>query len=103
MALVSRHEKVDMITNKKFPKGQINIVHQNGSDLTESETGLEVNLHWRDGKPVCAEIFGEREEHYAEIGLEFDGKDLVDYDGVFELPDEVAETLKEAGYKVLED
>ena len=92
-----------MITNKKFPKGKINIVNQSGTDLTEPETGLEVNLHWRDGIPVCAEIFGEEEEHYAEIGLEFDGKDLVDYDGVFELPDEVAEMLKEAGYKVLED
>jgi hypothetical protein len=89
-----------MTTNKKFPKGQINIINQNGSDQTEPETGLEVNLHWRDGVPVCAEIFGEREEHYAEIGLEFDGKDLVDYDGVFELPAEVAEMLKEAGYRI---
>ena len=45
-----------MITNKKFPKGKINIVNQSGTDLTEPEAGLEVNLHWRDGVPVCAEI-----------------------------------------------
>ena len=89
-----------MITRKKFPKGQINIVNQNGTDLTEAETGLEVNIHWKDGVPRCAEIFGEQEEHYAEIGLEFDGKDLIDYDGVFELPSEVAEMLKEAGYRI---
>ena len=72
-----------MITNRKFPKGKINIVSQTGSDLTVAETGVEVNLHWKDGVPVCAEIFGEREEHYAEIGLWFEGKELVDYDGVF--------------------
>ena len=92
-----------MITNKKFPKGHINIVHQSGRDLTEPEVGLEVNLHWRDGVPVCAEVFGEREEHYAEVGLWFDGKDLVDYDGVFALPDEVIEMLEDAGYNVDED
>ena len=89
-----------MITNKKFPKGEINIINQSGTDLTERETGLEVNLHWRDGVPVCAEIFGEREEHYAEIGLWFEGKELVDYDGVFELPNEVAEMIKDAGYRI---
>lgn len=33
-------------------------------------------------------------------GLWFEGKELVDYDGVFALPREVGETLREHGYTV---
>ena len=33
-------------------------------------------------------------------GLWFEGNVLVDYDGVFELPEEVAEGLKELGFNV---
>jgi len=33
-------------------------------------------------------------------GLWFKGKELVDYDGVYSLPKEVAEKLRELGYKV---
>jgi hypothetical protein len=39
----------------------------------------------------------------AEIGLTFKGKVLSDYDGVFNLPHEVSEVLKDAGYIVPED
>lgn len=38
------------------------------------------------------------EETYSEGGLWFDGKELVDYDGCFELPDAVRIALKELGY-----
>ncbi len=31
-------------------------------------------------------------------GMRFDGKELVDYDGVFELPKEVVMAIKEVGY-----
>ncbi len=45
------------------------------------------------------------EETYSEGGLWFEGMELVDYDGCFELPEEVAAAIKELGYKVadLED
>lgn len=35
---------------------------------------------------------------YAEGGLSFENKELIDYDGVFELPDFIIEKLEELGY-----
>lgn len=45
------------------------------------------------------------EETYSEGGLWFEGKELVDYDGCYELPEEVALAVRELGYHVedLED
>jgi hypothetical protein len=37
---------------------------------------------------------------YAEGGLWFDGKELVDYDGVFSLPPFILDKLEELGYNV---
>ena len=39
-------------------------------------------------------------EWYAEGGLKFRDKDLVDYDGVFSLPLSVINKLRELGYKI---
>lgn len=39
----------------------------------------------------------------AEIGLTFQGKEVVDYDGVFELPAEAVELLNKLGYSVNEE
>tara|TARA_E500000318_G_C3546920_1_gene207129 strand:- start:1097 stop:1390 length:294 start_codon:yes stop_codon:yes gene_type:complete len=41
-------------------------------------------------------------EWHAEGGLWFEGKDVVDYDGVFSLPQGVTDLLKEHGYKTEE-
>jgi hypothetical protein len=38
------------------------------------------------------------EKWYAEGGLWFDGKDVMDFDGVFELPEEIMTKLNELGY-----
>lgn len=38
------------------------------------------------------------EETYSEGGLWFDGKTIEDYDGCYELPEEVQIALKELGY-----
>ena len=38
------------------------------------------------------------EDFYAEGVLEFDGKRLTGYDGVFELPDEIVNKIVELGY-----
>lgn len=45
------------------------------------------------------------EETYSDGGLWFDGKELVDYDGCYELPEEVMLAIKERGYNItdLED
>ena len=40
------------------------------------------------------------DETYYEGGLWFEGMELVDYDGIFELPEEVKLAIKDLGYKI---
>lgn len=79
--------------------------HQTGM-VEAVGSGVEVIIHTRDGgdgvTPCSAEIICG-EDGYAEIGLWFDEKELVDYDGVFSLPHEVVVLLEELGYVVGED
>ncbi len=79
------------------------LVHQNGTELTEPTCGVEIILYTREDEedPCCAELVSG--DHYAEIVLSFEGKELVDYDGVFSLPMELGEMLKDAGYVVPQD
>ncbi len=86
-----------------FPHSEASVVHQNGSELTAPSKGVEIILHTRENErdPCCAEVISG--DHYAEIGLWFEGKELSDYDGVFFLPPEVGEMLKDAGYVVREE
>lgn len=90
-------------TRRLFPDSEASVVHQNGVQLTTPCKGVEVILHTREGEcdPCCAELFSG--DHYAEIGLWFKGKELSDYDGVFFLPREAGEMLKDAGYVVAEE
>lgn len=80
-----------------FSNSKINVIHQNGRHLTESTTGITITLHERDGVPVCAEVDGGTEDHYAEVGLFINDNILEEYDGVFELPKEVIEVLEKRG------
>jgi hypothetical protein len=75
-------------------------MHQNGTQLGPPSCGVEILLHTHRNEqaPCCAEIISG--DHYAEIGLLFEGKELVDYDGVFSLPQEVGQMLTEAGFIV---
>src|SRR5438445_11898915 len=70
-------------TRRFFPDSEVTIVHQNGAQLTLPSKGIEVILHTRENErdPCCAEVISG--DHYAEIGLWFQGKALSDYDGVF--------------------
>ena len=83
-----------------FPNSEAVILHQNGSELSERSKGVEIILHTREGEtePFCAEVISG--EHYAEIGLTFEGKELTDYDGVFNLPREIGEMLRKLGYAI---
>ena len=76
------------------------MVHQTGAQLSLPTKGVEIVLHTREDEtvPCCSEIISG--EHYAEIGLSFKGRELSEYDGVFFLPREVGEMLKDAGYTV---
>ena len=69
---------------RQFPDAVINTIDANGVSLTKKQKGAEVNLFFDDtGTPRCAEIYSLDEEtsEHAEIGLFFDGIELVDYDG----------------------
>ncbi len=78
------------------------MVHQDGSK-TPADKGLEVVLFTRENEtdPCCAELSSE--DFGAEIGFTFEGKELIDFDGAFSLPGEVAELLQELGYLVPEE
>ena len=90
-------------TRRFFSDGEACVVHQNGAQLTAPSKGIEIILHTRENEhdPCCAELLSG--DLHAEIGLWFDGKELSDYDGVFSLPREIGEMLKEAGYVVPEE
>lgn len=86
-----------------FPQSEGALVHQDGTQLSEATRSVEIILHTRENEtdPCCAEIISG--EHYAEIGLSFEAKELSDYDGVFYLPSEVREMLNDGGYTVPEE
>ena len=82
-----------------FPDSEVSMVHQDGSK-TPADKGLEVVLFTRENEtdPCCAELSSE--DYGAEIGFTFEGRMLIDFDGAFSLPGEVARLLRELGYVV---
>lgn len=83
-----------------FLLSQACVVHQTGDQLTEPSAGVVVVLHTRENEkvPCSAEIVSGG--HYADIGLWFEGMELIDYDGIFSLPREVGVMLQAAGFVV---
>lgn len=72
-------------------------------DIETLSEGTESTMElWADnqGAPMSIEWNVPELDFYAEIGLEFDGQELVDYDGVFELPKEAIKLIRKAGYTV---
>jgi hypothetical protein len=70
--------------------------------LKEAEVKLQVSVGIHDhGKSGWFEMYDEATgggDWYAEGGLWFDGKELVDYDGVFALPQCVCDCLRQNGF-----
>jgi len=70
--------------------------------LKEAEVRLQVSVGIHDhGESGWFELYDEEtggDEWYAEGGLWFDGKELVDYDGVFALPQCVCDCLRTHGF-----
>ena len=56
-----------------------------------------------DNVPSMIEWDVEELEITEHIGLWFEGKELVGYDGVFELPTEAVKLIRKGGYKVPSD
>lgn len=79
------------------------MIHQDGTRVSPITNGAQFILHSRPGEaePCCAEIISG--ELHAEIGLWFEHGKLCDYEGVFSLPREVGEMLRNAGHVVPED
>jgi hypothetical protein len=70
---------------------------------TKRGTLLEVTVGIKDVSRGWFELYDEKtggEVVYAEGGLWFREKYLVDYDGVGELPDYIMEKLEEMGYSM---
>lgn len=91
-----------MKTEKRdFPNSTIGVVCQTGTELSNRDKGVTVELHWHRGQkwPHSAEVYSTdpNGDHYVDIGLSWDGNKLVDYDGVFDLPEEVKTMLVERG------
>jgi hypothetical protein len=90
--------------SRKFRDARVSVVSQTGATLSTPAKGIEIILHTREGEaaPCCAEVddLEGSGEHYAEIGLWFEGKTLVDSDGVFELPSQLVTWLRELGFTV---
>lgn len=73
-----------------------------GTVKKEKDINLQVNITIRNGRGgfEVYDIKTGGEDWYAEGGLWFKGKDLVDYDGVFSLPKSVESKLIELGYSL---
>lgn len=81
----------------------VGLTLQNSFGVIAEQDGVEIEINIRQSKEDYASFeFYDTEtggdEWYAEGGLWFKGKELVDYDGVFELPTEVISILEKGGY-----
>ncbi len=95
-----------LILKKEFPEATICSINANGKLQNEQEKGVTVKV-WGDDndKPIAAEVFATNSKdvnNYAEIGLIVENKEVVEYDGVFDMPDVLKKTLEELGYSLSE-
>jgi len=91
----------EVVAKKFFPKSVISTVSASGFNLTKPKRGVWVEIWKNESRGICsAEIYDDDQEEYAEIGLWIEDGELVDYDGVFEMPQEVCDLLKEQGVKM---
>jgi len=97
-------------------KATLNLVMENSFGILDKEDKVEVKvilgIREREVFPYCDkeesgtgwfEIYDIKtggENWYAEGGLWFEDNGLVDYDGVFSLPECIEEKLKELNYKI---
>lgn len=81
-----------------------NLTLENSFGAVRQENGVEMNYTVRlqpNKNYGSFEMYDEKtggSEWYAEGGLWFEGKELVEYEGVFELSQSIIEILEENGY-----
>jgi len=81
----------------------VGLTLENSFGVLAKQDGVEIEINIRQNKKDYAsfEFYDTEtggEAWYAEGGLWFEGKELTDYDGVFELPTEIINILEKAGY-----
>jgi hypothetical protein len=91
-----------METNFKYTES---LVSENSYTILDKEDNVEldVTIGIKDEEYGYFEFYDIKtggDSWYAEGGLWFKGKELVDYDGVFDLPDFIKDKLIELGYTV---
>lgn len=84
-------------------KTTANLSYENSFGTLKKETNveLEITIGFKDEKYGYFELYDTKtggENWYAEGGLWFEGKELIEYDGVFSLPTEIINKLEELGY-----
>ncbi len=90
-----------VIAKRFFPGVLISTVDGNGMHLTDAKQGVWVEVWKNESRGICsAEVYDDSQEEYAEVGLWVENGELVDYDGVFSLPEQVVKVLRELGVKV---
>jgi hypothetical protein len=82
---------------KKQQVRMMNSFGETNWELVVMTYNIEVDTHKRYG---CFEMVSGCGTYYTEGGLWFTDGELVDYDGIFELPTEIEDQLKKWGYKV---
>ncbi len=77
----------------------VDLYEENSFGVTREENAVETHF------TACVKSDGNGwfevdggEDWYAEGGLWFEGKTLVDYDGVYSLPEEIVELLENNGF-----
>lgn len=93
-----RHENIMKAQYNWTATETLNLENSFGLIATKKNVKVKYSLWIIDDSHGGFEIDGGSDNWYAEGGLWFDGIDLVNYDGVFELSPAIIDKLKELGY-----
>lgn len=92
--------------NKTVVK-KVNLIEETSFGVTDKQKGVKVSFQVVKKEDEADygffEIYdvpSDGEHWYAEGGLWFEGDTLIDYDGVFDLPEEVLDILESEGIDV---
>jgi len=75
-------------------------VDPSGSIIEQYKKGVEVEIVLNNDGRGTWQVASTHDDGYGNGSLSIDGKEVVDYDGCFELPSRVKEILVKLGYKV---
>lgn len=94
-----------MATRVENFKAKQSLVLSNSFGVINKENDVELNVtvgivDEERGYFELYDILSGGDNWYAEGSIQFDGKNVIGYDGVFDLPDVVKNKLVEMGYNV---